>query len=283
MWRCMKVKCTMAITIGVLEINKHDLSVSVWMGQRQDVNAMHLLQEFTHVRAGECRKKNILEVDSLKFCFHKPQLMFKKLKQDMVLMELQLGEPLKVWVEERSEEDKELEWNVLGQRGIPGAELMPLAVRSNEVHNSKRPWSRGLGNIPNPIFIHLIISLPDHSDGRFSDHQLPLDGLFEERKRALTFLQLVVVKDIEKSFLFLRRCISFFSFVFVIRELLNKLYFPKFWEGFQFLHYLVKGFVEETKLQKSVIHRQVLYQDRWDLNVKCILKRKLALLLHSNY
>lgn len=129
----------MAITIGVLEINKHDLSVSVWMGQRQDVNAMHLLQEFTHVRAGECRKKNILEVDSLKFCFHKPQLMFKKLKQDMVLMELQLGEPLKVWVEERSEEDKELEWNVLGQRGIPGAELMPLAVRSNEVHNSKRP------------------------------------------------------------------------------------------------------------------------------------------------
>ena len=129
----------MAIAVSVLEINKHDLSVSVWMGQWQDVDAMHLLQKFTHVRAGQCRKKNILEVDTLKFCFHKSQLMFKKLKQDMVLMELQLGEPLKVWVKERPEEDKELEWNILRQRGIPGAKLMPLVVRPNEVHYSKRP------------------------------------------------------------------------------------------------------------------------------------------------
>ena len=139
MWRCMKVKCTMAVPISVLEIYKHNLSVSVRMGQWQDVNAMHLLQKFTHVRAGQCRKKNILQVDTLKFCFHKSELVFKKLKQDMVLMELQLGEPLKVWVEERPEENKELEWNVIRERGILSAELMPLVVRPDEVHNSKSP------------------------------------------------------------------------------------------------------------------------------------------------
>ena len=119
-----------------------------------------------------------------------------------------------------------------------------------------------MGNIPHPIFIHLVISLGDDSDGGLSDHQLPLDGLFEEREGALAFLQLVVVKDIEKSFLFLRRCISFLNFVFVISELLNELNFPKFWEGLQFLHDLVEGFIEKTKLQKSVIHRQMLNQDR---------------------
>ena len=55
-WRCMEVECTVAIAISVFEIDKHDLSVPVRMGQRQDVNAMHLLQKFTHVRAGKRRK-----------------------------------------------------------------------------------------------------------------------------------------------------------------------------------------------------------------------------------
>ena len=119
-----------------------------------------------------------------------------------------------------------------------------------------------MGNIPHPVFIHLVISLGDDSDGGLSDHQLLLDRLFEEGEGALAFLQLVVVKDVEKSFLFLRRCISFLSFIFIISELLNELNFPKFWEGLQFLHDLVEGFVEETKLQEGVIHWQMLYQDR---------------------
>ena len=66
----------MAITVSVLEINEHHLSIPVRMGQWQDVDAMHLLQKFTHVRARQCRKKNILKVDALKFCFHKSQLVF---------------------------------------------------------------------------------------------------------------------------------------------------------------------------------------------------------------
>ena len=57
----------------------------------------------------------------------------------MVLMELQLGEPLKVWIEERPEENEELEWNVFWERGISGTELVPLVVRPNEVHYSKSP------------------------------------------------------------------------------------------------------------------------------------------------
>ena len=57
----------------------------------------------------------------------------------MILMELQLGEAFKIWVEEGSEEDKELEWNILWKRSVSGTELMPLVVRSDKVHYSKSP------------------------------------------------------------------------------------------------------------------------------------------------
>ena len=160
-------------------------------------------------------------------------------------MELQLGEAFKIWVEEGSEEDKELEWNILWKRSVSSTELMSLVVRSDKVHYSKSPWSRGLSHIPHPIFVHLVIGLGDDSDSGLSDHELPLDGLFEERESALPFPKLVVVKDIEKSLLFLRWGISFLDFIFVISELLNELNLPKFRECLQFFHDLIEGLVEE--------------------------------------
>lgn len=49
MGRCVQVKCGGTSPIDVFVVNKHDLSVTIGMGYRQDVNTVHLFQKFTHV------------------------------------------------------------------------------------------------------------------------------------------------------------------------------------------------------------------------------------------
>lgn len=43
----------MALSVHVLVVHEHDLAVPVGMGNRQDVDTVHLLQELAHVGAGE--------------------------------------------------------------------------------------------------------------------------------------------------------------------------------------------------------------------------------------
>ena len=51
--RSVQEECRVALSVHVLVVHEHDLAIPVGMGDRQDVDAVHLLQELAHVRAGK--------------------------------------------------------------------------------------------------------------------------------------------------------------------------------------------------------------------------------------
>jgi len=42
MWRCMQIERVVASSIYIPVIDKHDLSVSIWMRKWKDIQFMHL-------------------------------------------------------------------------------------------------------------------------------------------------------------------------------------------------------------------------------------------------
>ena len=71
----MQEQGIVAFAKNVLVILEHDLTITVWMQERDDINVVHLTKEFCHVGAGSSRKQHKLEVDAQDFSFGKSHLV----------------------------------------------------------------------------------------------------------------------------------------------------------------------------------------------------------------
>lgn len=109
----MKIQICWATFENVLEVLEHDLSITVWVHERQEFYLMHLKNEFSHVGACQCWEKNKFEVDSLDLRLNKVKFVLEELEENMVLMKVKLWETLQVWIVEASEEYVALKGDIL--------------------------------------------------------------------------------------------------------------------------------------------------------------------------